>query len=345
MRIQRALRVQAGDKVPFCQTMPFVERFLQENGLSYSRIECRLADTDANLLKRYPAIGGLPHITDSWGSSYFTNWGNKAVDVEPALIRQVLSRIPRSLHIDSANVRLMGVNWFGGDAGSPAESSIGMGRLAGDRPRWNTLDFLLDITDEAIPGGVQDDAGWIRRIGEYFGKIVSSGTRCLRTEQEKAELTEQANRFRKQYAYVWDTIELFLCPRDPEKYVPALDDILAAEPMSLKDILRAVFRGTGYRYVSGAGAQYTMRKINGNRHCMELHIDRGPSFKRMDSNMCIRGYNFEHPLFFPSYTALTVADMEKYIRCLRQMALYAEQELTAGLAEAYGPSPDWYCYG
>lgn len=65
MRIQRALRVQAGDKVPFCQTMPFVERFLQENGLSYSRIECRLADTDANLLKRYPAIGGLPHITES----------------------------------------------------------------------------------------------------------------------------------------------------------------------------------------------------------------------------------------------------------------------------------------
>ncbi len=84
MRIHRILRVQVGDKAPFSQTMPFVERFLQENGLSYARVECRLSGNDANLLKRYPAIGELPHCTESRGSSYFTNWRNASVDVEPA---------------------------------------------------------------------------------------------------------------------------------------------------------------------------------------------------------------------------------------------------------------------
>ena len=152
----------------------------------------------------------------------------------------------------------------------------------------------------AIPGGVQDDAGWIRRIGEYFEKLCPVGRGASGLNGKKAELTEQANRFRNNTLMFGIPSSFFFVPVGSEKYVPALDDILAAEPMSLKDILRAVFRGTGYRYVSGAGAQYTMRKINGNRHCMELHIDRGPSFKRMDSNMCIRGYNFEHPLFFPS---------------------------------------------
>ena len=70
------------------------------------------------------------------------------MDVEPALIRQVLSRIPRSLHIDSANVRLMGVNWFGGDAGSPAESSIEWAALQVTARDGIPFDFLLDITDE-----------------------------------------------------------------------------------------------------------------------------------------------------------------------------------------------------
>ncbi len=118
MRIQRALRVQAGIKYRFVRPCRLSNVFAGERLIVFPhRVPAggyrRESPQTVSGNRRASAYYG------KLGQFLFHQLGNKAVDVEPALIRQVLSRIPRSLHIDSANVRLMGVNWFGGDAGSP----------------------------------------------------------------------------------------------------------------------------------------------------------------------------------------------------------------------------------
>lgn len=66
-------------------------------------------------------------------------------------------------------------------------------------------------------------------------------------------------------------------PADTDSFTPRREWLDQMPPMSLKRVLQAVFKGTGWRYISGRDGVHRMNKTLPGGHRMELELDRGPS--------------------------------------------------------------------
>ena len=133
-------------------------------------------------------------------------------------------------------------------------------------------------------------------------------------------------------------------PADPDSFTPRREWLDQMPPMSLKRVLQAVFKGTGWRYISGRDGVHRMNKTLPGGHRMELELDRGPQFKRISGSLLIRGFSFLHTFHIPSYTPRDPEQMEHYVRCVREWADYVERHAAPRLLEVYGPTPDWVVY-
>ncbi len=368
MRVYREYAVNLGTAVKFKETLPFVESFLADNSLHY---DCLIYSIDINeeanhkLLRYYPSLQGYGRQKDFHMVEYTNNPfrlqdfpGGRVGPDDAAMIKSLASRIPRPINPFSIRIDLEGIEWFPQRWVDPTQANaanrghITLEKSYGFGDKYNPLQITLEISDPGRPGGIMDDQLWKEKLEERFGKLKAGMygfTRCVFEPEEQKQWETVSQAFQEENAYVWKTVDSFLCPRDSQTTgcldpTAALAKLERIESMSLKKILVSLFKGTGYRFITGADQHYLIRKRNTNGHCFRFNLERGPSFKLIDTSLSVEGCNFHFSFGLPAYTPETEKEMETYIRCLRQIAQYVEYELAGKLLQTFGSTPDWYLY-
>lgn len=366
MRAYRTFEVNLGPSVLFKNTLPMVETFLRENGVRYEGLLFRFGICPDKLLAAYPQLeqyrvespsGVLYSNASPTGVFRKVPLGWELPTADQPLIREIASKVPRVYNIAFVEISLEGVGWMGtppclckplsrwdGEETQFRTSRIELKKDFDYGNRYNPLRFVFDVTNETSLGEPLDVSGWRQAITDRFGAIAGDRLEYIPDTEESRQWRQTAVAVDEEFRELNRELDAMSFPADPDSFTPRREWLDQMPPMSLKRVLQAVFKGTGWRYISGRDGVHRMNKTLPGGHRMELELDRGPQFKRVSGSLLIRGFSFLHTFHIPSYTPRDPEQMEHYVRCVREWADYVERHAAPRLLEVYGPTPDWVVY-
>ncbi|MCL2884062.1 MAG: hypothetical protein FWF49_01075 [Oscillospiraceae bacterium] len=381
MRVFRQYAFDLKDRVLFKDTLPFVEKWLEENGIAHENMAFMLQHGDADkVVSRYPALqkykmidtasinvekitprgilskSGELHPLRYQLSSVPPEWPDNA-DIHVAkedelIVREVAAKIPRPFNFGFVQILLDNIHWFPEINPFPAtRGKYPPNAICSDVHQSNRIELIK-----------QFDYGKKHNLVLVRIEVTKSDDELLDVQPIVTKLSETFGKIiEKEMIVVFDEEEILNSSENNEEFVALLQNLckelklgvryeqypiesfVSTGGTSPKKIMINKMKGTGYRYISYGYSRYTFHRVNENHHLFELTFDFPPSIACLRCGLSIRGYNFSVPyISFDSCARKT--DLEGRTEEVVTMALEIEERLEGTLERLYGKSPEWMEY-
>lgn len=200
------------------------------------------------------------------------------------------------------------------------------------------------MTNETSLGEPLDVSGWRQAITDRFGAIAGDRLEYIPDTEESRQWRQTAVAVDEEFRELNRELDAMSFPADPDSFTPRREWLDQMPPMSLKRVLQAVFKGTGWRYISRKGWSAPHEQDPAGRASDGAGAGPGPPVQAGQREPPYPG------LFFPAHVPYSLLypagpeQMEHYVRCVREWADYVERHAAPRLLEVYGPTPDWVVY-
>ena len=356
--------------VKFNKTREYIEKMLEELGLSYRRIGFRLKCGDVDkLLTKYPSLNKYCRFDDeSRDPSEYGNCTVTSISEEwykgrlytdegdiPA-IKEIFSRIPRPYNFAFADLMLDGIDWYGTGADAAIKplpwkkmkcipsviyatgsSGIFLERSFGDGNKMNRLWVRVEATAQGEP---RDTADIVGLLSPYIGKPLFKERRCFYSEEEYLHFSEIEKEFSEGLEGLFS--------EHVEEGKHSFADIMR-DPM-IKDLcgkrtIERIFKSNGTQANfenSGMPGAVTFFFCDRHRFWYSMLIDRSPLSNIISFRFSISSVNFSVYVSDKSFCLKTREEAAEKTGELARFVGYVRDNVSDKLAEAFGECPEWY---
>lgn len=366
MRVFRSYLFNLASRVPYKDTLAYVEQALMDEGIVYDRLGFVLEHISQQkmdrLLRTYPQLEKYKKEAQGWmGETAYTltsvseDWPQGGLRVEKEdepMLRELIRKIPNPLNASPTSFILENVHWFPTVNAQPC--ALGTKRPSGQGTglylsnhiklvkeydygkKINLVCVMIEVTCDA--DALLDDAPIVQRLIRHFGNVYRK-CRQMFVYEEPQRIARRAQAAQGVQAY----IQQINASQVYSQLILSLDTSLGMLDLSPKKALLRLCKRWGYRYAGYENFCYCVQKTNAHHHCFEIQafMDKGST---MGCRLMVKVLDTEFEIQLNTFYRLTQPNIEAGFEQVFFHAAQIEQRLTPILFEHFGKVPSWYEY-
>lgn len=369
MRVFETFFYNIANRVSFGKTKPYLEKMLQETGLSYKDTAFMLYDLQEKVpkkavasvpeLRKYEFAKGGPNGPVYGLSSIRENWHSGeifAAQDDDRDISLVFSKIPYTFNFPFGYLILNGINWFDDSSGHIAiknwerdkdgipradptllylSNRILQERSFDDGKKMNRIEVTIEVTDE---NGIRDTAPVLRKLEPYLGTYLSFERSCTFDEEEyrrlkQAEIKNCEKLQQLSDEYMPKAKALSEIPKD----IPMLSHVADSAT------LNKAFKGTRFKKVKGQpNWLHLYACTDGNGYKYEAFVQKITSVNMFRCWLNISGYNFSVGTGMTDYCVEREGESSELLTAIVQFYDMLAAQCGDALKQDFGVTPEWY---
>jgi len=329
MRIFQKYHFDLKDRVPFGDTLPFVEAWLAEQGIAYDGMAFAMHFNKSiksryvpRLLAEFPRLAKYcqeEYVYHAYSADYFgkggfisvpENWPeNLDIHVEKqdeAMLRQVAAKIPRPYKPSYTFFALDNVQWLPEINTTPAFTCgprtpcfLGLYPHFSNSIQWRKDDEMgnsrneITVTIERTQSSERllGDTAILEKLAAVFqAPLYRPSLEIVFSEDEAWQIAAADFEMEPILEEIWAGLAYRFVSR---REAPATPEGTQGKRVSLKKAFARAIEGTGFQYASRPGrSEYECSVINQNNHRIKIEFGKIHRTHKMEFDISISGYNF-----------------------------------------------------